>query len=67
MSEDIFWLDGFYGEVAQGGLFVRNDLFKFMERLRDSGREPVAIRVDGSWNLEVLVKPIDGEEQGVDG
>ncbi len=67
MSEDIFWLDGFYGEAAQGGLFVRNDLFKFMERLRDSGREPVAIRVDGSWNLEVLVKPIDGEEQGVDG
>ena len=54
-EEEIYWLDGFEGEV-EGGYFIRNDLFKFLNTLKESGRKPVAIKTDGSWNLEIIVE-----------
>ena len=52
--ETTYWKDDFEGE-AHGGYFVRNDLFKFFETLRKAGKEPVGIKIDDSWNLEVII------------
>ena len=49
------WKDGVDG-VVQGGFFIRNDLFKFLRKLRESGYEPVGIKIEDDWNLEVRVK-----------
>lgn len=51
----IFWVDGFRGK-AKGGFFIRNDLFKFLKKLKDSGETVVGIKIDDDWNLEVIVK-----------
>ena len=58
MVEKIFWVDEFEGK-AKGGYFVRNDLFKFIQRLIDAGENPVGIHIDESWNLEVIVEDKD--------
>ena len=60
----IFWLDGWEGK-AEGGYFIRNDLFKFLARLQESNRTPVGIAIDDSWNLEVIVEAAEkrGEEK----
>ena len=50
----IFWLDEFAGE-AKGGYFLRSELSVFFNRLEDSGKTPVGIKVDDSKNLEILV------------
>lgn len=61
-KEITFWDDDFKGN-ARGGFFVRNDLHKFLQKLRDAGHEPVGIKVDDSFNLEVIVKvPEDSEK-----
>ena len=53
-EEQIFWIDDFEGE-AQGGYFIRNDLFKFFGILKEKGLKPVGIKCDGGWNLEIIV------------
>ena len=50
----IFWLEDFEG-TAQGGFFVRNNIKEFFKVLEDSGRTPVGIKFDGSYNLEILI------------
>ena len=52
--EKTFWIDGFEGE-AMGGYFIRNGLFQFLETLESHNLKPVGIKVEDSWNLEVLV------------
>jgi len=56
MEKIEFWTELESGEkqVVQDGFFIRNDLFKFFEKLEESGRKPVGIRFDGSWNLEII-------------
>jgi hypothetical protein len=50
-----FWKDGEY--AARGGYFVRSEIKTFLNKLVDSGLEPVGIIVDlESFNLEVIVK-----------
>jgi hypothetical protein len=50
-----FWKDGDY--AAKGGYFVRSEIKTFLNKLVDSGLEPVGIIVDlESFNLEVIVK-----------
>lgn len=50
-----FWKDGEY--AAKGGYFVRSEIKTFLNKLVDSGLEPVGIIVDlESFNLEVIVK-----------
>jgi len=51
----IFWVDKFEGS-AKGGYFIRNNLFEFFKKLRESNLEPVGIRVQDDWNLEVIVR-----------
>ena len=61
-NENIFWVDNFEGK-AQGGFFVRNNLCEFFETLRKAGHEPVGLKVDESFNLEVIVRvPEDSEK-----
>ncbi|MBC8295749.1 MAG: hypothetical protein H8E55_08155 [Pelagibacterales bacterium] len=55
LAENVFFLDGFEG-IAQGGIFVRNDLFKLFEKINKSGKKVVGIKVDDTWNLEVLIE-----------
>ena len=51
----IFWLDKFEGE-AKGGYFLRNPLKEFFEKLDKQGLKPVAIKYDGTYNLEIIVE-----------
>jgi len=53
-KDTIFWVDGFDGAV-EGGYYIRNDLFKFFTKLRDSGKTPVGIRIDDSYNMEIII------------
>ena len=55
MKDKIFWEAGFNGN-AVGGFFIRNNLFKFFEKLKENGLHPVGIRVEDGWNLEVIVE-----------
>lgn len=57
----IFWIDGFEGE-AQGGYFVRNDLCKFFKTLKESGKTPVGIKIDDTFNLEVIIAKEESNE-----
>lgn len=52
--EKIFWVDGDFEAV--GGIYLRNDLFKFFEKLEEKGIKPVGIKIDGTWNIEILVQ-----------
>jgi len=61
-NEITFWVDDFEGK-AQGGFFVRNDLHLFFKKLREAGHEPVGIKVDDSFNLEVVVKVLEDSEK----
>ncbi len=54
-NEMIFWLDGFAGE-AEGGMFIRNPLIEFFKKLEEKNINPVAIKYDGTWNLEILTE-----------
>jgi len=55
MKELIFFEQGFQGN-AEGIYFIRNDLFKFFRKLRTSGLEPVGIKINDDWNMEIMVK-----------
>lgn len=52
--EQIFWKDGDFEAV--GGIYLRNDIFKFFKTLEEKGIKPVGIKVDDGWNLEILVE-----------
>ena len=56
----IFWLDGFNGS-AQGGYFLRNKLKEFIDSINNTGKRVVGIKLDGSYNLEVIVETNDSE------
>lgn len=54
-TEMTFWKDGDYNAV--GGFFIRSELKTFINKLIESGHEPVGIKIDlESFNLEVIVK-----------
>ena len=55
MENKVFFEDGFDGE-AVGGFFIRNDIFKFFKKLKETGLNPVGIKIDDGWNLEVIVE-----------
>lgn len=55
MDDKIFWLDKFKGN-AKGGYFIRNNLKEFFDKLLEKGINPIAIKYDGSYNLEIIVE-----------
>lgn len=59
--EQIFWKDGNYEAV--GGIYIRNDLFKFFEKLEEKGIKPVGIKIDGTWNIEIIVENNDAYKE----
>ena len=52
----IFWKDGFDGEATGGYYFRAFELKKFFNRLKDAGKEVVALEFDDSNNVNVIVK-----------
>ena len=55
IEDKMFWLDDFDGE-AVGGFFIRNTLKDFMKKLEETGLNPIGIKYDGTFNLEVIVE-----------
>ena len=55
-DEKIFWLEEFTEGAATGGFFVRNTLKEFIKKLEDDGKEVVGIKIDDTFNLEVIIK-----------
>lgn len=53
-TENVFFLDDFEG-IAKGGIFVRNDLFKMLQKLNKLGKKVVGIKID-DWNIELLIE-----------
>ena len=54
-EENIFWLENWEGK-AKGGYFIRNNLFEFFGRLKESGEKPVGIKIEDDWNMEIIVE-----------
>ncbi len=52
--DNIFWVDNHEGE-AKGGYFIRNDLFKFFRKLREAGLNPIGIKVEDDFNMEIII------------
>jgi len=52
----MFYLDGYTGNAA-GGYYIRNGLKDFIRLLEEKGEQVVGIKYDGTYNLEILVKP----------
>lgn len=50
-----FWLDKWDG-VAEGGLIVRSDLNEFFKLLDDKGIKAVGLKVNNSFDLEIIVE-----------
>ena len=59
--EKVFWKDDFTGK-ARGGYFVRNSLKEFFDKLEEKGINPVGIKYDGTYNLEIIVEEKDEPE-----
>jgi hypothetical protein len=54
-TELFFWKDGDYD--AQGGFYIRSELKTFINKLIETGRKPVGIKIDlESFNIEVFVE-----------
>ena len=56
MEKEIFWKDGFEGEASGGYYFRAFELKKFFDRLKDDGKEVVALEFDDSNNVNVIIK-----------
>ena len=62
MDKKLFFDDSFKG-IAKGGMYIRNDLFKFFKRLSDDGIRPVGIVVEDGWNLEIITEVKEDENK----
>ena len=51
----VFWKDGFEGEAKGGYYFRAFELKKFFNRLKDDGKEVVALEFDDSNNVNVII------------
>ena len=65
MSDEVFWLDDFKGEV-ESGYYVRCDLFKFFEMCEKNGKKIVGIVKPTDWNLQVICKKEDAKQKDGD-
>lgn len=53
--EHIFFKDGDFEAV--GGFYIRNDIKLFFNKLKETGLNPVGLKIDDeSLNLEVIVE-----------
>lgn len=62
MEDKIFFLDNFKG-VSEGGIFIRNDLGKQVAKMERTGLKVVGIKVDDSWNVELLTELKDFKQK----
>ena len=62
MDRKMFFDDNFKG-IAKGGLYVRNDLFKFFKKLSADGIRPVGIVIEDGWDLEIITEVKEDENK----
>lgn len=57
MDERIYWLQD-ETWIGEGGIFYRAfDLIKFIEKVEDSGKKVIGIKLEGN-NLELITIPV---------
>ena len=62
-KEQWIFLDITRQSAQNSGLFIRNDLKEFVERVEEDGTERViGIIYDGTYNLEILTEKIKENE-----
>jgi hypothetical protein len=61
-NEEIFWLEKWEGK-AKGGLFIRNDLFKFIKEMEKKGIKVVGIKKPDDYNLELIFEDKEENEK----
>jgi len=55
MNQDIFWKDGDFGECV-GGFYIKNNLKEFIDKCKETGLNPVGLKVDEDGIVEVIVQ-----------
>lgn len=61
MSDSVFLLDKWEGK-AIGGIFWRGfDLVEFIKKIEKQKGKVVGIKFDGSYNVEFIFEPKEGE------
>lgn len=55
LNENIFWRDGNWGECV-GGFHFRTDLKRLVDKCKDQGLNPVGIKLDEEWGVEIIVE-----------
>jgi hypothetical protein len=54
-QENIFWRDGNFGECV-GGFHFRTSLKQIIDKCREQGLNPVGIKVNDEWDVEIIVE-----------
>jgi len=55
MNQDIFWRDGDFGDCV-GGFYIKNNLKKFIDKCKETGLNPVGIKIEDDGVVEVIVQ-----------
>jgi hypothetical protein len=54
-QQDIFWKDGDFGDCV-GGFYIKNNLKEFIDKCKETGLNPVGLKVDEDGIVEVIVQ-----------
>ena len=66
MEGTIFWDEDYKGK-CKGGFFIRNNLFKSIEKFKEKGYRVIGIKVGDGWNLEFICKEPKVIQKGENG
>ena len=53
LEERTYWDETYTGK-AQGGFFIRSNLFELIKSFEEKGYKVIGIKVTDSWNLEFI-------------
>lgn len=53
LNERTYWDETYRGK-AQGGFFVRSNLFELIKQFEEKGYKVIGIKVADNWNLEFV-------------
>jgi hypothetical protein len=55
INDNIFWRDGNFNECI-GGFHFRTDLKQLIDKCKAQGLNPVGIKLDDEWGVEVIME-----------
>jgi hypothetical protein len=61
-QNNIFWRDGNFGECV-GGFHFRTSLKQIIDQCTEAGLNPVGIKVNDEWDIEIIVERNDAYKQ----